>query len=210
MLLNFAGHKVNMASIIMPNKITEKQQSGKVALTYQQYEVTPYATIQANTNQKLEEVRVDMAEIKAESKPVELLTSVGSCIAICIHDPVHKCGGLAHIMLPNSAIEPHEPLPGKFADTAVPALVKAIRRISGKESRLSAKIAGGANMFANLNTASLDIGAKNIKAVKAALAAHKIRLAGEDVGGSHGRRITFNIVSGIATVRRFDGEITKL
>ena len=71
---------------------------------------------------------------------------------------------------------PHEPLPSKYANTAVPALVKEIRAITGKESRLSAKIAGGANMFANFSANSLDIGAKNVKAVKAALDEHKIRL----------------------------------
>ena len=63
-----------------------------------------------------------MADMKVESKPVELLTSVGSCVAIGLHDSVHKCGGLAHVMLPNSAIGPQGPLPPKFADTAVPAL----------------------------------------------------------------------------------------
>jgi len=43
-----------------------------------------------------------------------------------MHDPTKMCGGLAHIMLPNSSIAPHEPLPAKFADTAVSALVKAL------------------------------------------------------------------------------------
>jgi chemotaxis protein CheD len=70
---------------------------------------------------------VDMAGMKVESKPVELVTSVGSCAAICLHDSTYKCGGLAHIMLPNSAVFPHEHLPYEFADTAVPALAKALR-----------------------------------------------------------------------------------
>jgi len=94
------------------------------------------------TNAALEEVRVNMAEMKAENKPVELVTSVGSCIAICIHDSMNMCGGLAHIMLPDSSIAPHEPLPAKFADTAVPTLVKAIGELGGNQRRLSAKIAG--------------------------------------------------------------------
>ena len=145
---------------------------------------------------------------ESENKPIELVTSVGSCVAICLHDSTNRCGGLAHIMLPNSSIAPQEPLPAKFADTAVPALAKAVRKISGNESRLSAKIAGGANMFPNMN--ALDIGAKNIEAVKAALANHKIRLVAEDVGGSHGRRVTFDIATGVATVKRFNGEFTKL
>ena len=46
---------------------------------------------------------MNVAGMDAESKPVELLTSVGSCVAVCLRDPVLKCGGLAQIMLSQSA-----------------------------------------------------------------------------------------------------------
>jgi chemotaxis protein CheD len=173
-------------------------------------ELVPLVTVPAEASPDVEEIRVDMADMKVESKPAELLTSVGSCVAICIHDPIHKCGGLAHIMLPKSANSQHEPVPSKFADTAVPALMNEVHKISGKQNRLSAKIAGGANMFANLGTNHLDIGAKNIKAVKTALDEYRISLIGEDVGGLHGRKVSFNVVSGITVVRSFNGEIKKI
>jgi chemotaxis protein CheD len=158
----------------------------------------------------MKEVRVAMAEMKIESKPIELVTSVGSCVAICLYDSTNRCGGLAHIMLPNSAIAPQDSLPCKFADTAVPALAKAVQKSSGKEACLSAKIAGGANIFSNLNNNGPTIGMKNVDAVKAALSANKIRLVAEDVGGSYGRRIAFNIGTGIATIRISNGEIKQL
>jgi chemotaxis receptor (MCP) glutamine deamidase CheD len=100
----------------------------KPILAYQQLESN--VTIDTNTYPQVEEVRVDMAGMKVESKPVEQLTNVGSCVAICLHDSIHRCGGLAHIMLPHSSNGPHAPLPSKFAATAVPALAKAIRQIS--------------------------------------------------------------------------------
>lgn len=158
----------------------------------------------------MKEVRVAMAEMKIESKPIELVTSVGSCVAICLYDSTNRCGGLAHIMLPNSAIAPQDSLPCKFADTAVPALVKAVQKSSGEEACLSAKIAGGANIFSNLNNNGPTIGMKNVDAVKAALSANKIRLVAEDVGGPYGRRIAFNIGTGIATIRISNGEIKQL
>ncbi len=180
----------------------------RMALSCQQLE--PVAVISANTNPQLEEVRVDMACMRVESKPVELLTSVGSCVAVCMYDSVHRCGGLAHVMLPSSSIGPPEPLPSKFANTAVPALAQGIRGLTGTSTRLSAKIAGGANMFANTCANKLDVGAKNVKAVKRALAEHKISLIGEDVGGSYGRRVTFNVASGKAIVRSHNGEIKNI
>jgi len=158
----------------------------------------------------IKEVRVAMAEMKIESKPIELVTSVGSCVAICLYDSTNRCGGLAHIMLPNSAIAPQDSLPCKFADTAVPALAKAVQKNSGKEACLSAKIAGGANIFSNLNNNGPTIGMKNVDAVKAAVSANKIRLVAEDVGGAYGRRVAFNIGTGIATIRVSNGEIKQL
>jgi chemotaxis protein CheD len=163
-----------------------------------------------NYPQKVEEVRVDMAAMKVESKNVELLTSVGSCVAICLYDSAHRCGGLAHIMLPRSAKGSHEPLPSKFADTAVPALANGVRGVTGVHTRLIAKIAGGANMFANTCSNNLDVGARNVAAVKSALADQKIRLAGEDVGGVHGRRVQFNIASGQITIKLHNGESRKI
>jgi chemotaxis protein CheD len=113
-------------------------------------------------------------------------------------------------MLPNSAIAPQDSLPCKFADTAVPALTRAVQKISSKEARLSAKIAGGANIFSDLNNNGPTIGMKNVDAVKTALNANKIRLIAEDVGGSYGRRVAFNIGNGIATIRVSNGEIKQL
>ncbi len=179
-------------------------------LGYEQINPIVITTETQNTHVQMEEVRVDMAAMKVECGSVELLTSVGSCVAICLYDPIHRCGGLAHIMLPHSAKGLQEPLPSKFADTAVPALAQAIRCLSGTHSRLTAKIAGGANMFANTCSNNLDIGAKNVRATKNALIEHKIRLIGEDVGGIHGRRVTFNVVSGSILVKIHTGELKKL
>ncbi len=200
----------NILPFAVPRNIGGIIQNLKQSSLYEQLEVIPYATVEENVHQKVEEVRVDMADMKVESKPVELLTSVGSCVAICVYDPRFKCGGLAHIMLPYSANAKHEPLPSKFADTAVPALAKAIRRISGNNTRFLAKIAGGANMFGDISLDTLHIGARNVKAVKDALMENKIRLAGEDVGGLCGRKISFSLLSGIVTVRRHNGVVTKI
>jgi chemotaxis protein CheD len=129
---------------------------------------------------------------------------------MCLYDSIHRCGGLAHIMLPHSGLGPQEPLPSKFADTAVPTLAKAIRKINGKDSKLTAKISGGANMFASLGVNRLDIGNRNVKAVKEALDACNIRLIGEDIGGFTGRRITFNPTVGTVLIRHFNGDIRTI
>lgn len=192
------------------SRSTPKKTKSNPLRVIQQLELTPITTVPSDPTPKVEEIRVDMAEMKVESRPVELLTSVGSCVAICVYDSKHKCGGLAHIMLPASPMGALESLPSKFADTAVPALAKQVCEITGKDAFLYAKIAGGANMFANFSGNILDIGGKNVRAVKLALEKNNIRLTGEDVGGVHGRKISFNVASGITIVRNHNGEVKKL
>lgn len=170
----------------------------------------PCVEVQASETPVLEEIRVDMAEVKVESRPVLLVTNVGSCVAICIHDSRNKRGGLLHIMLPNSKKVSNESLPYKYADTAVPALAEFLRKLGKGDVCLLAKIAGGANMFAHLKSRLLNIGAKNVEAVKEALEANGIRLLAEDVGGAYGRRVFFNVVTGSVYIQRVGGQVKKI
>jgi chemotaxis protein CheD len=153
----------------------------------------------------LEEVRVDMADMKVECRPVMLVTSVGSCVAICIHDSVNKCGGLAHIMLPESGKD-SDAIPFKYAESAVPALLKATRKVGKSNGHFSAKIAGGADMFASIKCSMFKIGERNVQIVRQTLQANGIRLVAEDVGGTSGRRVSFNVVNGTVLVRSLKGE----
>jgi chemotaxis protein CheD len=148
----------------------------------------------------LEEVRVDMADMKVECRPVMLVTSVGSCVAICIHDSVNKCGGLAHIMLPESGKD-SDAIPFKYAESAVPALLKAVRKVGKSNGHFTAKIAGGADMFASIKCSMFKIGERNVQTVRQTLQANGIRLVAEDVGGTSGRRVCFNVVNGTVVIR---------
>jgi chemotaxis protein CheD len=171
--------------------------------------MTPCEAVLVPETLSLEEIRVDMADARVESGPVTLVTNVGSCVAICLHDPINKCGGLAHIMLPTPN-NPREPLPYKYAETAVPALANSVRKMHALDSRLIAKISGGANMFPTLKCGALNIGEKNVQAVKEALLENNIRLLAEDVGGTCGRRIVFNVHTGLTIVRTLNGGVKKL
>jgi len=132
---------------------------------------------------------------------------LGSCIGLALHDPVAQVGVLAHVVLPDSSLgRGGKAPPAKYADIAVPAAVAEAARLGGQPSRLVARMAGGARMFpvAGLN-GTLDIGARNIEAVRAALAAAGIRLIAEDTGGSYGRTVQFFIDTGhlvVSTVGR--------
>jgi chemotaxis protein CheD len=92
----------------------------------------------------------------------------------------------------------------------VPALIENLKKITKGRSYLTAKIAGGANMFPNLKSNSLNIGEKNVEAVKDALSETGIKLLAEDVKGVYGRRVTFNIVTGAVGIRDGNGGVKEI
>ena len=117
---------------------------------------------------------------------------VGSCIALAFHHPRLKKGAMAHIVLPDSAKRSGSP--GKFADTAVPTMLELFKELGAPIHCLTAKLAGGANMFGN--SGPLQIGEANAVAVAQALRAAGIRITAQDIGGSRGRRVTFDCAGG--------------
>lgn len=147
-------------------------------------------------------ITVGMADYKTSKTPDILMTAgLGSCIGICIHDPVEKVGGMAHIMLPSSNGNPGANQ-AKYADTAVELLIQDILRLGAQKIRLRAKIAGGAQMFSFPGkTNVLRIGDRNAEAVEAELKRFGIPLLVADVGGSFGRTIHFDVATGDLTVR---------
>jgi chemotaxis protein CheD len=143
-----------------------------------------------------------MADYKITLSPNNLIIAgLGSCIALCIYDSHLKIGGMAHVMLPAASGNVKGELK-KYADTLIPLMFEEILKIGAKQSRLVAKITGGASMFSFAGTPSiLKIGDRNIEAVKQELQNLKVPLKSEDVGGTFGRTICFDTSDGKLIVK---------
>lgn len=138
-------------------------------------------------------IKVGMADLKMCKAPDSLTTlGLGSCVGVAIRDPNTKIGGLAHIMLPDSrTIQNNSNIP-KFADTGTKELVRQLIAAGANKSRLVAKIAGGAQMFAFQSSNDLtSVGERNVQAVKKVLAELNIPLLSQDTGLNYGRTVEF-------------------
>lgn len=117
---------------------------------------------------------------------------LGSCVGVVIYDATAKIAGLVHVMLPDSTKIKNNENKAKFADTGIEEMVRQVVAAGAVKSRLKAKIAGGAQMFAFSNENDLlRVGARNVEAVKEQLVRMQIPLAAEDTGNSYGRTIEF-------------------
>lgn len=139
-------------------------------------------------------IQVGMADMKIARAPDRLMTAgLGSCIGICIYDLNSKIASLAHIMLPYSGQAKNATNRAKFADTAIDLVLEELNKNGVSQARLTAKIAGGAQMFKFSGDSDImKIGTRNTAAVEECLSRHRIKLVGNDTGGNYGRTITFN------------------
>lgn len=141
-----------------------------------------------------------MGQWAVSPPPGVIRTLLGSCLGVVLYDRLEKFGGVAHVVLPDSRGATDQP--GKFADTAVPGLVKDLERLAGRpiRPRLTAKIFGGASMFQTTGN-GMDIGRQNQEAVEKALTSLGISVVARDLGGTAGRRLTFFTATGVVSVK---------
>ena len=150
-----------------------------------------------------EVIKVGMADLAVCSGDDAVTTlGLGSCIGIAIRDPGTGIGGLVHIMLPSSTEIRNNSNRPKFADTGIEDLVDAIIKKGGNRSRLEAKIAGGAQMFASSSKSdTIRVGERNAKASKEKLSEMHIPLLAEDTGKTYGRTVIFYPKTGDYVIR---------
>ncbi|MCC9604652.1 chemotaxis protein CheD [Blastopirellula sp. JC732] len=134
-----------------------------------------------------EQLNVGLGQIVLARNDEILASILGSCIGVAIYDPSQKIAALAHVVLPLSGGRPGSP--GRFADTAIAAMLQELRNKGANPQQLRAKISGGACMFGN---SQMSIGDRNAEEVRRQLKDKKIPLIAEDVGGTKGRKVLFS------------------
>ena len=117
---------------------------------------------------------------------------LGSCVGVALYDKNTKTAGLVHVMLPDSTKVRQNQNRAKFADTGIDYLIELLEKEGAKKSSLTAKIAGGAQMFAfSSSNDMLRVGERNVEAVKDKLKKLGIRILAEDTGLNYGRTVEF-------------------
>jgi chemotaxis protein CheD len=146
----------------------------------------------------MEQIVVGMAECRVGNATGQMLATfaLGSCIAIAVHDPEARVGGLVHFMLPDSSIDPGRGRqnPSMFADLAIPSLLEAVAKLGAAPGRLVAHAAGGAQMMGDERI--FDIGRRNCEAMRRHMSAAGIELRRTIVGGSVSRNLRLEIGTG--------------
>jgi chemotaxis protein CheD len=128
---------------------------------------------------------------------VLVTVGLGSCVAIALYDPEARIGGLAHTLLPSPALSREDGNPAKFPQSAVPRLVELMVAEGARSGRITARLVGGASMFAALAPpGTIQMGERNLIAARQVLRSSGIPLVGEAVGGDFGRTVRLRVSDG--------------
>jgi chemotaxis protein CheD len=145
--------------------------------------------------------------IFVQQEAFAVTTVLGSCVSVCLWDPVKKIGGINHYMLPlwngEGLASP------KYGSIAIPKMIERMLALGTAKTNLQAKIFGGGDMF-GVTQASMQVGERNIILAWDVLETERIRVVGSDVGGKTGRKIIYNTGTGGVLVKRLTKQIDDI
>lgn len=138
----------------------------------------------------MKRISIIQGEHAVVSEPDTVITTLlGSCIAVCLQDPVARVGGMNHFLL-------GEPSPDhkvgaadmqRYGIHAMELLINAMMQKGAVRTRLRAQMYGGGNIVAGLGS----IGTSNAAFAQRFLAMEGIAVGHVDVGGTHARKVEF-------------------
>ena len=146
-------------------------------------------------------VSIHIGEYHASRRPAVIQTLVGSCVAVCLFDPVNHVGGMNHILLPGRADMKRFDAPARYGINAMELLINRIMNLGGKRHRIVAKTFGGAHLLPAISEEN-SVGRKNVAFVLEFLRNESIRIISRDMAGHESRRLFFVTETGDVFLKR--------
>jgi chemotaxis receptor (MCP) glutamine deamidase CheD len=142
---------------------------------------------------------IHIGGIYASNEPSVVRTVLGSCIAVCLRDPVARVGGMNHFMLPDAHGDDAES--ARYGVNAMELLINRCMREGADRSRLEAKVFGGGHVLRTRNHAE-NVPRRNIRFAFKFLETEGIKVVSQDVGGQAARIVMFFTDTGKVLLKR--------
>ena len=138
-------------------------------------------------------IDLNPGDVKVAKPSIRLRASaLGSCVAVVFYDKVEQIGGMAHVMLPttDNYLRGDDLL--KYADEAIPYLIKEMVEAGANRYGIHARLVGGAMVAED----TIDIGAQVEKSIEEILEKHGIEIVAKRVGGKENRSAILDTATG--------------
>lgn len=151
-----------------------------------------------NSNKYKKRINViQPGEYFISDKDEMISTLLGSCVSVCLHDPVRSISGMNHFMLPGKISESdiYSDKSAKFGITAINYLIHRILELGAKKEDLTASIYGGGHILEN-EMDMFTVPVENIRLAKVLLELEDIPIVDIDVGNNYTRKLYMEVRSG--------------
>jgi chemotaxis protein CheD len=153
---------------------------------------------------------IGIGELAVSNRAGDVIVThaLGSCIAVCVFDPVASVAGMLHFLLPEARINPERARrqPAVFADTGIPLLFQTAYEYGLIKRRAIVKLVGGAEMV-QAATAAFNTGRRNALAAKNLLWRNGVFVSSQEIGGSGARTLHLSVADGRLQI--FNGQTFK-
>lgn len=129
---------------------------------------------------------------------VVIKTLLGSCVAVCLYDPIAKVIGMNHFLLAADNLKRADILDsraGHYGMHAMESVINSMSKLGANKNRIQSKVFGGGNVVKQLIRDDGDfktVGDQNIAFAFEFLKRERIPIQKHDVGGKCGRIIYFD------------------
>jgi chemotaxis protein CheD len=147
---------------------------------------------------KSEAVKILPGEYFVYHEDLLIMTTLGSCIAVCLWDRQAKVGGMNHFMLPDSGGNGQDS--GRYGSYAMELLINELMKLGASRMTMEAKVFGGGAVISGMNT--INVGERNTTFVMDYLKTERIPVVSKDVLDIYPRKVCFLPFSGKAMVKR--------
>jgi len=146
----------------------------------------------------LHAAKIGPGELYASKRDILIVTVLGSCVSVCLMDPVNRIGGMNHFMLPERA-DTATLLgePARYGAHAMEMLINNLLSMGAQRNRLEAKVFGAGRVLPGMS----DVGARNSQFALEYLERERIPVKARDVGGVHARKVYMFVETGRVLVK---------
>ena len=147
-------------------------------------------------------VKILPGEYYATKDPTIIVTVLGSCVSVCLRDPITKIGGMNHFLLPNDEFVTTGEMntSARYGTYAMELLINELLKMGADRNRLEAKVFGGGNVLQGLTVHN--IGERNSEFVLDYLKLENIPVLARDLLGPYPRKVYFFPDTGEVKVRK--------
>lgn len=138
----------------------------------------------------IQAVKILPGEYFATKRDLVIVTVLGSCVSVCLYDPVNLIGGMNHFMLPGNESDSRPvSVSARYGVYAMEMLTNQLLKLGAERQQLVAKVFGGAHVLSTCSVAN--IGHRNAEFVMHYLTTEGIPVTASSLLGEMPRKVYF-------------------